>query len=1294
MRKFSLTLLLVIVAVSGFSQATTFAERFWIFGRTNSPTNTTNMNLDFFSGPGLTPYAPPVVGPMTPQPNNISSANGFEGWAVVTHPNTGALQFYTDGRRVYDDMHVEIDIDPSTPIFDELGASPSSAQPVATCVVPVCPYENFYIFSNQAGKDNTGTTNGPITYRIFNSVSQTFSLEQNLPGPNGLSNMGEGMLIIPDGDDPDIFYLITRLEAHIGPVGPAGDSRYVVYRIDPFGITEHQVIDFGPGVGVDNDGASPIMNITWTTERYAGSLTPWLGQVAFTSSRIDGFAPAGDPDGQNYVFTCDFDYYNGLFQTGSDEIHATLENTILYDCEYSPDGQLLYYATYFDSDLFQYNFNTNTNYQMGTFGGLRGGGLKLGPDDQIYHIYNAGTLGNTGTVRIGILTSPNTPLTSSNTTTTPTSNYTLNAISRANTFAYNFPEFAVSPLWSATVEVAPNDSICPGEEVILTATINSLGVAIEGYEWYYSSDNGTTYNPIPGGGTSITVDQPGQYYMVVDLAGDCEIISLPITIHEREDCCYITANSASFIYNTNTTITSDFAWDNKVYIADNVIITVDNAILDVTNVDVIFGDCAGIDFVNGAQLRSNNSVYRPCDPDGVWRGLDFYGVPQAIALPTGIINECTFKNAQRAIRAYGLAFSDIRITNNLFSNCKAGVALEELTFTRSITGNTFLTDDLVPEFDASACAWAQPDEYFGILANGCNFNENIAQNDFIAPDYTTAEFTGIEMTSGSNVNVNSNQFTNMWRGVNLINCRSNAIESNTFDIGNAFNGYQHQITLTRCISSLIRSNDVNSTVEVHASTWTGNNAGIYLSLGNSYAVKENRIEGFETGIQAERVRNTSITENEVTNCRYYGIYTNRVRQTDIFCNTIDMDVQASTDAIGIAYFQTGNGNRNIEIGSNCVFETNTAIYLETALGTGTLPEIRNNFLYNYSNGGIEIVNFNGDLGSSPSPSLDAGRNSFISNNGLGLTGDIITNGSLTSFGNFGVNFTSGTVAIAGNSVNSTASCGSQIDLANSSIGTMEICDDLSASIIGLVSNDNSLVNGFENHLETASLEQVLYALHRVKAGNNSNAPEQLYHAAINHMELTYNEELWLTYWFQFIHEDYAAAQLTLSNLSSNDADELDLIFIEGILLEQRMSGFINNAPALIADLQAIALRNGEYAHLAIAVLTALQVDNYAFYPTQRATHVEGVELEAVGNNTLTVYPNPTDGLITVEYDLETTENIILEVHDVTGKVVNSTVLNYQRNREVIDLTDLPLGVYIVSINSGGETINYAKLVKR
>ena len=127
---------------------------------------------------------------------------------------------------------------------------------------------------------------------------------------------------------------------------------------------------------------------------------------------------------------------------------------------------------------------------------------------------------------------------------------------------------------------------------------------------------------IPGIPLTVSNLAAGTYIITITGPGENCIKTYDIVITNKKDhCCFAEADSLFIKINSNITYTSNKVWDGKYYIDNNVIVTVSNgAILDITNVDVVFGECAGIDFINGALLRSNNSVYRPCFIDKTWRG--------------------------------------------------------------------------------------------------------------------------------------------------------------------------------------------------------------------------------------------------------------------------------------------------------------------------------------------------------------------------------------------------------------------------------------------------------------------------------------------------------------------------------------------------------------------------------------------------------------------------------------------------------------------------------------------------
>ncbi|MCA6365179.1 MAG: T9SS type A sorting domain-containing protein, partial [Bacteroidetes bacterium] len=67
-------------------------------------------------------------------------------------------------------------------------------------------------------------------------------------------------------------------------------------------------------------------------------------------------------------------------------------------------------------------------------------------------------------------------------------------------------------------------------------------------------------------------------------------------------------------------------------------------------------------------------------------------------------------------------------------------------------------------------------------------------------------------------------------------------------------------------------------------------------------------------------------------------------------------------------------------------------------------------------------------------------------------------------------------------------------------------------------------------------------------------------------------------------------------------------------------------------------------------------------------------------NTLQVYPNPTGGLFTVQFELSSAKDVHVEVLDVQGRKVAEqraeSVLSY---REQLDLSTAESGVYVLRI---------------
>jgi hypothetical protein len=415
------TITLIVLLMLLYCAQAQLQDRNWIFGRPSI--GSTNATLCF----GNQPVASnPVISLGNGQPNGITTTNGNEQWAIVTNPWSGDIVFYTDGKRVYNQQHVQVSS------FD-LGANVSSTQPVAIAPVPrselKSSYNQYYIFTNPTGSFMSSYDVGPVKYRLFDFQTQSFGPQLSLPGPYGNHDVTEGMKIIPNDTNPDVLWFIVSLVPANGV-----SNKYVVYKIDKQVLTYHGDFNVGPAKAMLGSGASPIVYITYSRDN-----TP----VGITNV---GFAVQYNPA----VFVCQFDNLSGQLlastvKTCNTGYTASLPS--IYNLEFSSSGQFLYYSVYrtttTQNALFQVDLNDAVLVPtlIKTFGQPYAGGLKRGPDSLIYHISDDGY--NSGSIKLGRVLLPDQKFIPG---VTPVSQfYQENFQTYAGTFGIGLCEFLVLP---------------------------------------------------------------------------------------------------------------------------------------------------------------------------------------------------------------------------------------------------------------------------------------------------------------------------------------------------------------------------------------------------------------------------------------------------------------------------------------------------------------------------------------------------------------------------------------------------------------------------------------------------------------------------------------------------------------------------------------------------------------------------------------------------------------------------------------------------------------------------------
>ncbi len=795
--------------------------------------------------------------------------------------------------------------------------------------------------------------------------------------------------------------------------------------------------------------------------------------------------------------------------------------------------------------------------------------------------------------------------------------------------------------------------------------------------------------PVPDTPFTLCGLLPGWYiFQIISDDGSCEYTFEVYLGYLHEDCCFAEADS-SFIHITqNTVYNSDEVWDNKYYIDDGVIVTMDGAMFDITNVDVVFGECAGIEFVNGGYLRANNSVFRPCDIDKSWRGLRFDNPGEF----DNIINESTFKNAEVAL--YFQKGADAVVSNNLFSDCNYGIRVENHNdFNHPISGNRFVTEDFFPDF---ACQTKYPfvnnNATYGIYSTNSRFLDQVSHNEFINSKGTDWPTTyGIYQLSGGGV-FSENTFTDIGTSVYLYgqqyysSVENNEIEVNLQTIGNFTSIY-----VVACQGPVIEivnnelTNNYNQAISFSA---------IYTYSSTNLSIVGNQVDGFNYGIIDIGSTNHQISSNVINNCHTHGIYVYELPSSKgyITCNTIKM--KSFINSFGLVGY---NMSSLSEVSSNCISDCYTSMHFYGWSSTGNppaLPLIRNNSLYNYNYVGINVQGCSGNIGTINDPGL----NTLWSNNNSAT--DINSNTSITVADNFGMfNISFPLVQITSNNpYHSTASCAHQI-FNMPSQGNLNInygCDNFNRILDPMTGAGGTyyLSPGYQETLKssTTQFEHASMILASV-----DNPGIDLLNGIINITNLTENQNALLMYNFYYRNADYLNAGITLEMFFPANPDELDFKTLAHYDLDVIENGWEVLTAQDIENLKLMIDEESAYANFAISLLNNTSgyrdhiLDEPVYTDVVRTDNIKRIENDA---SYLNIYPNPVSNIAYIEFINNTGGDSKIEVFDINGKLVSDYTMSIVAGGIELDVQQLRGGIYFVTIiNSESGFIQKGKLVK-
>lgn len=803
-----------------------------------------------------------------------------------------------------------------------------------------------------------------------------------------------------------------------------------------------------------------------------------------------------------------------------------------------------------------------------------------------------------------------------------------------------------------------------GIGVELSANIQS---PIYNYTWYLGGS-------VVGSGYTYTALTAGVYTLVVS-KGACCSTSVSITITE-ENCCFENPNVPYTPILSDLVISSNTFWFNKYYI-DATVTVVGNAILDITNVDCVFGPSGKIVFKEESFLRCNNSVLRPCGKDDVWQGLDFYD------RSSGWINTTTIKNAIIGVEIEGNR-SGVRLTDNSFIKCQIGVSILKSDEQQSISGNTFEIDESQLRYPGN------PNEYWGIKMYDVRMKGLIAQNQFrhVQPQGSSNYYLGIYLEY-ANATISENQFNDMHRSIDVTRNRDVvAIEKNEMKINTLKEVYdKYQIRATDCeLPVLIYQNNMDN--GLGRSSWA---SAIYCQKTYRTHIKDNKLNGFLNGIFARYTSETNMNSNTITNSISVGITMESTDRNVVSCNNINA---MKTDGINRMGILEVDGNGSAFVYSNCIFNMNNAMYFQSAgYGSYNLPMIYNNYLYNYDENGLYNFGYTGALGN-VGGATDAGRNTFMSNNGAIGTLDINSNPVISEDGNFGVLFTSGTFTSSPQDIfYSTAACGQQIQgtYPKNQLDRYNTCDiyyldrwvyKTANGLYALRDLQEKITPVTINEAVDAKKDEIIGQASAQMTKNSSSALEVGQALLDSKMDRNLVARIVTTNCLSVNAPQLASNFLSSPQLAGINSD---LRTVLGITIELAIN------PKLTAQqfstLSAIDNLENEYSPIARDLIHGKTGGHDYKFPTLEKPQVDSDKTNVVSKlgNSLSVYPVPASQNISVKHHVKDANVQGLKVLSVTGIEITNYKYTVQSGIVTIDVSALADGVYHVILLTDSKT---------
>ena len=147
------------------------------------------------------------------------------------------------------------------------------------------------------------------------------------------------------------------------------------------------------------------------------------------------------------------------------------------------------------------------------------------------------------------------------------------------------------------------------------------------------------------------------------------------------------------------------------------------------------------------------------------------------------------------------------------------------------------------------------------------------------------------------------------------------------------------------------------------------------------------------------------------------------------------------------------------------------------------------------------------------------------------------------------------------------------------------------------------------------------------------------------------------------------------------------------------------SPNILNTSGGSAIINGFYYDYSFGEMTLIQtfssstlIVTQGLLQTKTDTAATGIDDNSLNKPKITVFPNPTQQLVSFESEYQESGKLYYELIDIAGKLVASKLLSFNAGKlkETIDLSNLPAGTFLlkITIDQGKEIFTQTSKIQK